>query len=144
MHINKDLIDGSKKAPKEAVEAMESLEDWAIDDKKLNNKINQMLEEFEDILKTKDIDKESFIRFLTYLHTGNKMKILKEIDNIDGDFVEDLVEVVNELNSDKASRFSFTLANRIMVLYRMYVLPQIFSPERIEQLRRGIETMKDE
>jgi len=144
MHINKDLIDGSKKAPKEAVEAMESLEDWAIDDKKLNNKINQMLEEFEDILKTKDIDKESFIRFLTYLHTGNMMKILNEIENIDGDFVEDLVEVVNELNSDKASRFSFTLANRIMVLYRMYVLPQIFSPERIEQLRRGIETMKDE
>tara|TARA_Y100000588_G_scaffold321228_1_gene352360 strand:+ start:68153 stop:68587 length:435 start_codon:yes stop_codon:yes gene_type:complete len=144
MHINKDLIDGSKKAPKEAVEAMESLEDWAIDDKKLNNKINQMLEEFEDILKTKDIDKESFIRFLTYLHTGNMMKILNEIENIDGDFVEDLVEVVNELNSDKASRFSFTLANRIMVLYRMYVLPQIFSPERIEQLRRGIEIMKDE
>lgn len=144
MHINKDLIDGSKKAPKEAVEAMESLEDWAIDDKKLNNKINQMLEEFEDILKTKDIDKESFIRFLTYLHTGNMMKILNEIENIDEDFVEDLVEVVNELNSDKASRFSFTLANRIMVLYRMYVLPQIFSPERIEQLRRGIETMKDE
>tara|TARA_Y100001960_G_C14783753_1_gene889101 strand:- start:14420 stop:14854 length:435 start_codon:yes stop_codon:yes gene_type:complete len=144
MHINKDLIDGSKKAPKEAVEAMESLEDWAIDDKKLNNKINQMLEEFEDILKTKDIDKESFIRFLTYLHTGNMMKILNEIENIDEDFVEDLVEVVNELNSDKASRFSFTLANRIMVLYRMYVLPQIFSPERIEQLRRGIEIMKDE
>jgi len=144
MHINKDLIDGSKKAPKEAVEAMESLEDWAIDDKKLNNKINQMLEEFEDILKTKDIDKESFIRFLTYLHTGNMMKILNEIENIDGDFVEDLVEVVNELNSDKASRFSFTLANRIMVLYRLYVLPQIISPERIEQLRRGIETMKDE
>ena len=144
MHINKDLIDGSKKAPKEAVEAMESLEDWAIDDKKLNNKINQMLEEFEDILKTKDIDKESFIRFLTYLHTGNMMKILNEIENIDEDFVEDLVEVVNELNSDKASRFSFTLANRIMVLYRMYVLPQIFSSERIEQLRRGIEIMKDE
>ena len=79
MHINKDLIDGSKKAPKEAVEAMESLEDWAIDDKKLNNKINQMLEEFEDILKTKDIDKESFIRFLTYLHTGNMMKILMNL-----------------------------------------------------------------
>jgi hypothetical protein len=144
MHINKDLIDGSKKAPKEAVEAMESLEDWAIDDKKLNNKINQMLEEFEDILKTKDIDKESFIRFLTYLHTGNMMKILNEIENIDEDFVEDLIEVVNELNSDKASRFSFTLANRIMVLYRMYALPQIFSPERIEQLRRGIEIMKEE
>ncbi len=144
MNINKDLLDGAKKAPKEAVTAMESLEDWAINDKEINQKINIMLEQFEDIIKTKDIDKSSFIRFLTYLHTGNMMKVLNEIEDTDEYFVEELVDTVNALNGDKASRFSFTLANRIMVLYRMYALPQIFSEERIEQLHRGIKVMKDE
>lgn len=139
MRLSKDLLEGSKNASKDAFDALESMEDWAIDDPEINEKINQMVEEFNDILKEKDIEKKGMVRFLAYLHTGNMIKVLDQLNNANPNFVNELFDVINEMNENQGSRFSYTLADRILVLYRLSVLPRIISKERIEQLKRGIE-----
>lgn len=144
MQISRDLIDGAKKAPKSSVQAMESIEDWAIEDEEINKKINKMLIQFEDIIKEKDINKQSFVRFLIYLHTSNMMKLIDNIEQKNEAFLDSFIDEVNELNDENASRFAFTFANRVMVLYRMYVLPEIFSKERIEKIQKGLKAIKEE
>lgn len=144
MQISKDLIEGSKKAPKSSVKAMESLEDWAINDKEINQKISLMIKQFDKIIKEKDIDKQSFIRFLIYLHTGNMIKVIDGLNKKDERFMDEFIQEINDLNKDNASRFSFTFANRIMVLYRMYAIPEIFSKERLEKIQKGLKAIKNE
>lgn len=144
MRISKDLIEGSKQAPKSAVLAMEELEDWAIDDPEINSSIEIMLENFEKIIKNKNIDKQSFVRFLTYLFTSNMMHVIDTIEDKDARFMDEFIEVVNELNKDSNSKFSITISDRIMVLYRMFILPQIFSLENIKNIENGIEIVQNE
>lgn len=144
MKISKDLIEGSKQAPKNAVKAMENLEDWAINDPEINEKIEVMLSKFDEITKRKDIDKQSFIRFLTYLFTSNMMHVIDTIEEKDERFMDEFIDVVNELNEDNNSKFAITISDRIMVLYRMFILPQIFSVENIQNIEKGIEIMKME
>ncbi len=144
MTISKDLIEGSQQAPKSAVKAMEELEDWAIDDPEINANIEIMLENFDKITKKKDIDKQSFVRFLTYLFTSNMMFVINAIEQKDERFMDDFLEVVNELNKGVSSKFALTFADRIMVLYRMFIIPQIFSPENIAKMEAGIELRKKE
>lgn len=144
MRISKDLIEGSKQAPKSAVKAMEELEDWAINDPEINDSIEIMLDKFDEITKNKDIDKQAFVRFLTYLFTSNMMHVIDTIEDKDERFMDEFIEVVNELNEESNSKFSITISDRIMVLYRMFILPQIFSVENIESIEKGIEIMKME
>lgn len=144
MRISKDLFDGAKNSTNEAIEAMEQFEDWAIDDEKINKKISLMIEQFEDIIKEKEINKDSFIRLLVYLHTGNMIGLLESIENIDPSFLDDIIEHINESNKNKESRFAFTLANRLSILYRLQAYPQIFSEERINKLVKGIEELNNQ
>lgn len=143
MRLSKDLLEGSKNASKEAFDALESMEDWAIDDPELNEKINEMVDTFNDILKEKDIDKKGMVRFLVYLHTGNMIKVLDQLNNANQNFINELFDVINEMNEKEGSRFSYTLADRILVLYRLSVLPRIISQDRIAQLKKGIETAQE-
>lgn len=143
MDINKDLIDGAKQAPSNAIKAMEELEDWAIKDPEISKQIDYLLANFEEITKDKDIDKEAFTRVLTYLFTSDMLKVIDVIENKDKKFMDDLIFVINELNKEHSSRFSLTFSSRIMVLYRMFALPQIFSKEKIEQLKKGIEKSQE-
>ena len=144
MRISKDLIEGSKQAPYNAIKAMEELEEWAIDDPEINESIEIMLKDFDKITKRKDIDKQSFVRFLTYLFTSNMMHIIDTIEEKDERFMDEFIDVVNELNENSNSKFSITISDRIMVLYRMFILPQIFSIENIKNVEKGIKIIKSE
>lgn len=143
MRISKDLFEGAKNTNQEVIEAMEQFEDWAINDDEINDKISEMLNSFEDILNEKEINKDSFVRLLVYLHTGNMLGVLESIENIDPSFLDDIIEHINEINKNQGSRFAFTLANRLSILYRLQAYPQIFSEERIAKLVKGIEELKE-
>lgn len=143
MKLSKDLLEVSKKASKEAFSALEEMEDWAIKDDEINEKINEMLENFDDILKEKDIEKKSFIRFLAYLYTSDMINVLDQLNTTNPNFTNELFDTVNDLNENSASRFSFTLADRIIVLYKMSVIPELLSPKRLNQLADGIAAAQD-
>lgn len=142
MQISKDLFEGAKNSTSDAIEAMEQFEDWAIDDDKINEKISLMLDQFEDIISEKEINKDSFVRLLVYLHTGNMIGVLESIENIEPSFLDSIIEHINESNKNKKSRYAFTLANRLTILYRLQAYPQIFSEERIGKIAKGIEELK--
>lgn len=143
MRLSKDLLEGSKNASKDAFDALESMEDWVVDDPEINEKINDMVENFNEILKEKDIDKKGMVRFLSYLYTGNMVKVLDQMNTANPNFINELFDAVNEMNANQGSRFSTTLADRILVLYRLSVLPRLLSEERLAQLKKGIEEAKE-
>ncbi len=141
MQITENILDIALNAQKNVITEMEKVEDWAISNPELNEKINNFTKRFKEIHSKKNIDKENIIRIAAYLHTGNMLNLVDNIKEEDDEYIKELIGIINLINEeDESNKMTHLFAERLMVIYRMHVLPRIFSPERIKALN---EVLKD-
>lgn len=142
--ITQDIIEFAKSAQlskPELIRLLESSEDWTVDNPELEEKIDYLFANWEEINERKNIDKDAILKLLSYLSTGRMIDFLGGLEKIDPIFYRKLIDSMNELNSNKMPVFSMLLAKRLHVIYRLMVIPKIFSSERLKALESEINKL---
>ena len=139
MKLTADIINVAFEAHANLIKEMESQEDWVFTNPEIESKINSFVNKFKEVIKKKDIKKENILILMAYVYTGNMLSLLSEINEHEKEYFNDLIEVVNEINQDSNSydqknKMSEIFAERLMVIYRMQMIPKIFSKERIQNV----------
>lgn len=144
MQITDNILDIALNAQKNIIEEMEQVEDWVVSNPELNEKINDFTKKFKKIHTKKNVDKENIIRIVAYLHTGNMLNVVHNIKEEDDEYVKELISIINLINKeDESNKMTHLFAERLMVIYRMHVLPRIFSPERIQALNNILKEIEN-
>lgn len=139
--ITQDILDFAKNAKNNKspiIPLLEEEESWVIKSPELEEKIENILGNWQEIIDEKNPKKETFIRLMAYLSTGDMIGFLSAIEKMDRDFVEELLDTVNQMNLNESSKFSMLFAQRLLVIYRMSIIPRVFSPERLRALENEI------
>lgn len=141
--ITQDIVDFAKSVKNsnhynEIVKLLENNEDWTIDYELIEDKIDLLFQNWEEINENQEVDKTKLIQLLGYLSTGDMLDFLSSLEKIDKNFYEKLLEKVNELNQNQMPVFSMLFAKRLLVMYRLMVIPKIFSAERLKALETEI------
>jgi len=144
MQITDNILDIALNAQRNIIEDMENVEDWVISNPELNDKINEFSKRFKELNSKKSIDKENIIRIVAYLHTGNMLNVINNIKDEDSKYVKELISIINLINKeDESNKMTHLFAERLMVIYRLHVLPRIFSPERIKALNNVLKDIEN-
>lgn len=142
MRITEDILEVALNAQRNVIKEMEKVENWAVSNDEIDQKINKFLKRFKEINEKKEIDKKDIIRLVAFLYTGNMLNIVDEIKTKDEEFINDLISIVNLINEEHDSdKLTHLFAERLMVIYRMQVIPEIFSKERIDILNKVLEDL---
>lgn len=141
MKITNEILNLSKNINDELLLSMEKEEDWVIKNPEIIKKIDSLVLDFKRISEEKEINKETFLRLLAFLHTGKFLDVVNDIKKVEPKFISDLINVTNELNEQNSSRFAKTFAKRLLVIYRINALPRVFSNERLEALSIAIKNI---
>ena len=144
MQITDNILDIALNAQRNIIEDMENVEDWVISNPELNDKINEFSKRFKELNSKKSIDKENIIRIVAYLHTGNMLNVINNIKDEDSKYVKELISIISLINKeDESNKMTHLFAERLMVIYRLHVLPRIFSPERIKALNNVLKDIEN-
>jgi hypothetical protein len=141
--ITQDVVDFAKSVKtsnhySEIIKLLESNEDWTVEYDGIEEKIEHLFENWDDINERKEIDKTRLLQLLGYLSTGDMIDFLATLEKIDKEFYEKLIDKVNELNENQMPVFSMLFAKRLLVIYRLMVIPKIFSADRLKALETEI------
>lgn len=141
--ITQDVVDFAKSVKtsnhyNEIIKLLESNEDWTVEYDGIEEKIELLFENWDEINERKEIDKTRLLQLLGYLSTGDMIDFLSNLEKIDKDFYEKLIDKVNELNENQMPVFSMLFAKRLLVIYRLMVIPKIFSADRLKALETEI------
>lgn len=143
-HITKDILDFAKKANQSnssIINLLEEEEEWVIDDPDINEKIEHLLSNWKEISNDKLIKKEKVIKLLSYIATGDMIDFFTSLEKIDKEFSNSLISTVNTLNENEMPVFSMLLSRRLLVIYRLAILPRIFSEDRLKALEKEINNL---
>ncbi len=144
--ITQDIVDFAKSVKgsthhNEIIKLLESSEDWTVEYPELEEKIDHLFQNWEEINERRDIDKSKILQLLSYLSTGHMIEFLSVLEKLDQPFYEQLIDSVNDLNQKQMPVFSMLFAKRLLVIYRLIVLPKIFSAERLKALETEINKL---
>jgi hypothetical protein len=140
--ITQDILDFAKNAKNtksSIINLLEDQEDWVSKNPDIEEKVENIIMNWSDILKTKNPKKDTFIRLMAYLSTGQMINFLNAIEKMDKKFVDELLESINQINSN--DKFKMILSQRLLVIYRMSIIPKVFSPERLQALENEINKL---
>lgn len=143
-HITKDILDFAKNANQsnsDIIRLLEEEEDWVIEDPEIQEKIEHLLSNWKEISENKTIKKDRVIKLLSYVATGDMIDFFTTLEKIDKDFSYNLISTVNTLNENEMPVFSMLLARRLLVIYRLAILPRIFSEDRLKALEKEINNL---
>lgn len=142
--ITQDIVEFAKSAQlskPELIRLLEASEDWTVENPEIEEKIDHLFTNWEEINERKNIDKDAILKLLSYLSTGRMIDFLGSLEKIDPIFYRKLIDSMNELNANKMPVFSMLLAKRLHVIYRLMVIPKIFSSERLKALESEINKL---
>lgn len=143
-NITQDIFDFAKNAKNNKsiiIKLLEEQEEWVVSDSEIEEKIEHLVSNWKELSENGDIKKESIIKLVSYISTGDMISFLSSVEKIDKDFVEKLIDSVNKLNENQMPVFSMLLAKRLLVIYRIAILPKIFSEERLKALAEEINNL---
>jgi hypothetical protein len=143
-YITQDIFDFAKNAKQNKSNIIKLLEDqevWVIEDPNIQEKIDYLLSNWKEINESKEIKKDRVIKLLSYVATGDMINFLSSLEKIDKEFIDSLINSVNSLNENEMPIFSMLLAKRLLVIYRLAILPRIFSEDRLKALEQEINNL---
>jgi hypothetical protein len=143
-YITQDIFDFAKNAKQNKSNIIKLLEDqevWVIEDPNIQEKIDYLLSNWKEINESKEIQKDRVIKLLSYVATGDMINFLSSLEKIDKEFIDSLINSVNSLNENEMPIFSMLLAKRLLVIYRLAILPRIFSEDRLKALEQEINNL---
>lgn len=143
-YITQDIFDFAKNAKQNKsiiIKLLEEQEGWVIEDPNIQEKIDYLLSNWKEITESKEIKKDRVIKLLSYVATGDMINFLSSLEKIDKEFIDSLISSVNTLNENEMPIFSMLLAKRLLVIYRLAILPRIFSEDRLKALEQEINNL---
>lgn len=143
-YITQDIFDFAKNAKQNKsniIKLLEEQEGWVIEDPNIQEKIDYLLSNWKEITESKEIKKDRVIKLLSYVTTGDMINFLSSLEKIDKEFIDSLITSVNTLNENEMPIFSMLLAKRLLVIYRLAILPRIFSEDRLKALEQEINNL---
>lgn len=143
-YITQDILDFAKSTKQnrpDLIKLLEEQENWTIEESEIQEKIDHLITNWEEISESKDIKKDRIIKLLSYISTGDMIHFISSLEKIDKDFIEALMNSVNQLNENEMPIFSMLFARRLLVIYRLSILPKIFSEDRLKALEKEINNL---
>jgi len=142
--ITQDILDFAKNAKNnksDIIRLLETNEEWVSKNPDIEEKVENIIMNWQEIIDEKNPKKETFIRLMAYLSTGQMLNFLNAVEKLDKDFIKELLDKVNDLNDKEGSKFTMIFAQRLLVIYRMHIIPKVFSPERLKALENEINNL---
>lgn len=142
--ITQDILEFAKNAKNnksDIIRLLETNEEWVSKNPEIEEKIENIIMNWQEIIDEKNPKKETFIRLMAYLSTGQMLNFLNAVEKLDKDFIKELLDKVNDLNEKDGSKFTMIFAQRLLVIYRMHIIPKVFSPERLKALENEINNL---
>ena len=135
MEITKEIIENIKESPEDTINEISGLEKWSLDaNDNLKEKWKNLLDKIDEIKDTEEIN-PLFLKLFAYLNTGDMIKFSMELNSKNSEVFFNFVEGIENTNDKELVELREIFKERLMVLYRLNIIPKIFSEDRVTALR---------
>lgn len=135
MIITKEIIEKLKESEEETIKEISNLESWSIKaDEDLKEKWKNLMEELSNIKNSDEIN-TLFLKLFSYLNTGDMIKFLMQLNKKDSEVFYSFIEEVENFSDKEKKELREIFKEKLMVLYRLKIIPKIFSEDRVTALK---------
>jgi hypothetical protein len=135
MTLTKEIIENIKESPEDTIKEISKLESWAlIADEDLKEKWKNILYKLDEIKNKKELN-TLFLKLFAYLNTGDMIKFTMELNSKNNDIFFEFIEQLDKTKDKELLELNEIFKERLMVLYRLNIIPKIFSEDRVTSLR---------
>lgn len=136
--LSNDIYNHISQMEKETILKIKFLEkDWVIQDSDMIKKIKGAHKLFDKNNITTN-KYEALIRLYVHVDTMTLIQIMSELEN--EEMLDDFFVFLNRKRTNDI--FSDILYNRIMTLYKIKILPSLYSNESLDSIEQAIKKMK--
>lgn len=135
MMVTKEIVENIKESPEETISEISSLENWSLkaeDD--LKEKWKDLLDKIDEIKDSEELN-TLFLKLFAYLNTGDMIKFSMELNSKNSDIFFNFINEIEKNNDRELVQLREIFKERLMVLYRLNIIPKIFSEDRVTALR---------
>jgi len=135
MIITKEIIEKIKESQEESIKEISNLESWSIKaDEDLKEKWQALIDKLSNIKNSDEIN-ILFLKLFSYLNTGDMIKFVMQLNKKDSDVFYGFIEEIENFKDKEKEELREVFKEKLMVLYRLNVIPKIFSEDRVSALR---------
>lgn len=135
MIITKEIIENIKESQDETIKEISNLESWSIKaDEDLKEKWHALIEKLSNIKNSDEIN-VLFLKLFSYLNTGDMIKFVMQLNKKDSEVFYNFIEEIETFKDKEKEELREIFKEKLMVLYRLNVIPKIFSEDRVAALR---------
>tara|TARA_B100000073_G_C23555505_1_gene501889 strand:+ start:263 stop:688 length:426 start_codon:yes stop_codon:yes gene_type:complete len=135
MIITKEIIEKIKESQEESIKEISNLESWSIKaDEDLKEKWQALIDKLSNIKNSDEIN-ILFLKLFSYLNTGDMIKFVMQLNKKDSDVFYGFIEEIENFKDKEKEELRELFKEKLMVLYRLNVIPKIFSEDRVSALR---------
>lgn len=135
MIITKEIIEKVKESQEETIKEISNLESWSIQaDEDLKEKWQNLIEELSNIKNSDEIN-VLFLKLFSYLNTGDMIRFVMQLNKKDSEVFYGFIEEIENFKDQEKEELREIFKEKLMVLYRLNVIPKIFSEDRVSALR---------
>tara|TARA_Y100000588_G_scaffold310178_1_gene335592 strand:- start:38988 stop:39413 length:426 start_codon:yes stop_codon:yes gene_type:complete len=135
MIITKEIIEKIKESQEEAIKEISDLESWSIKaDEDLKEKWQALIDKLSNIKNSDEIN-ILFLKLFSYLNTGDMIKFVMQLNKKDSEVFYGFIEEIENFKDKEKEELREVFKEKLMVLYRLNVIPKIFSEDRVSALR---------
>lgn len=135
MIITKEIIEKIKESQEEAIKEISELESWSIKaDEDLKEKWQALIDKLSNIKNNDEIN-ILFLKLFSYLNTGDMIKFVMQLNKKDSEVFYGFIEEIENFKDKEKEELREVFKEKLMVLYRLNVIPKIFSEDRVSALR---------
>ena len=118
------------------VKQLEDREDWVSGDKEVLKRINDLFQNWDNVVSTSDRGRDNIIKVMAMVNTGNMLNLVNFLKKKDDGYLFN--QLLTELNKCE-TEYSRIIIKRFLTLYRVSVIPRIFSMERLDAIHEQIK-----
>lgn len=118
------------------VKQLEDREDWVSGDKEVLKRINDLFQNWDNVVSTSDRGRDNIIKVMAMVNTGNMLNLVNFLKKKDDGYLFN--QLLTELNKCE-TEYSRIIIKRFLTLYRVSVIPRVFSMERLGAIHEQIK-----
>lgn len=118
------------------VKQLEDREDWVSGDKEVLKRINDLFQNWDNVVSTSDRGRDNIIKVMAMVNTGNMLNLVNFLKKKDDGYLFN--QLLTELNKCE-TEYSRIIIKRFLTLYRVSVIPRVFSMERLDAIHEQIK-----
>lgn len=135
MKITKEVVEVIKKTKTNTIDEISAKESWAIEKTEfISEKWIELIKNINKIGKEKDLN-DLFLILFSYLNTKDMISFAMELNKHSPTHFNDFFREIDKIDDKEKEKLSFFLTEKMLVIYRLNIIPKIFSEERITSLQ---------